>query len=140
MLVRPDPFRNVDRLLSQFVDRAAGRPTVMPMDCYRHGDRFVAHLDLPGVDPDSIEVTVDDKVLAVSAARGWQPDQGDEVVFTERPQGSFRRQVMLGESLDVEHVDARYDNGVLTLTIPVTEAAKPRKVEITSGQEAKSAA
>jgi HSP20 family protein len=131
MLMRFDPFRELDRL-SQ--DRwGAGRVPVMPMDAYREGDNFVVHFDLPGVDADSIDLTVEKNVLTVSAERRWQPGNGAEVVATERPQGSFSRQLFLGDSLDADRVDAQYEHGVLTLTIPVAEQAKPRKIEVGSG-------
>jgi HSP20 family protein len=132
MLMRFDPFREVDRLTEAMLERA-GVPR-MPMDAYRHGDSFLVHFDLPGIDRDSIEVTVEKNVLAVKAERGSSQAEEDEVVVAERPQGTFSRQMFLGEGLDPEHIEARYDSGVLTLTIPVAEQAKPRRVEIASGQ------
>lgn len=132
MLMRSDPFRDLDRLTQQLFGSSA-RPSVMPMDAYRKGDQFVVHFDLPGVDPSSIDLTVEKNVLTVSAQRQWQPAEGEQVVASERPQGSFSRQLFLGESLDTERIEASYDAGVLTLTVPVAEQAKPRKVEITSG-------
>jgi HSP20 family protein len=107
----------------------------MPMDAVRQGHEVVLRFDLPGVSPDSIDLTVERNVLTVRAERSWQPAEGDEVLARERPQGSVTRQVMLGESLDTESLEARYDAGVLTITIPVAEQAKPRKVEIQSGGE-----
>jgi HSP20 family protein len=131
MLMRFDPFREFDRLTQ---DRwSGGRMPVMPMDAYRQDDHFVVHFDLPGVDAASIDLTVEKNVLTVSAERRWQPSDGAEVVATERPQGSFSRQLFLGDGLDAERIDAKYDNGVLTVTIPVAEQAKPRKIEIGSG-------
>ena len=103
------------------------------MDAYRHGDRFTVHFDLPGVDAGSIDLTVEKNVLTVSAQRSWQRQEGDEVIAAERPQGSYSRQLFLGESLDTDHIEANYDNGVLTITIPVAEQAKARRVEIGSG-------
>jgi len=131
MLMRFDPFREHDRLAQQTA--STGRLPVMAMDAYRHGDTFVVHFDLPGIDPSSIDLTVEKNVLTVSAERRWQPTEGDEVVVAERPQGSFSRQLFLGEGLDPERIEARYENGVLTVSIPVAEKAKPRKVEISSG-------
>ena len=130
MLMRFDPFREVDRLTESMLDRA----TVprMPMDAYRHGDSFLVHFDLPGIDPASIELTVEKNVLGVRAERTSQRAEEDEVVVAERPQGTFGRQIFLGEGLDPERIEARYDNGVLTLTIPVAEQTKPRKVQIIS--------
>lgn len=131
VLMRFDPFRELDRLAQQTT--SGGRLPVMAMDAYRHGDSFVVHFDLPGVDASSIDLTVEKNVLTVSAERRWQPTNGDEVVVAERPQGSFSRQLFLGEGLDPERIEARYDNGVLTVSVPVAERAKPRKVEINAG-------
>ena len=131
MLMRFDPLRDFDRLLQP--STGGGRPPVMPMDAYRHEDRFVVHFDVPGVDPSSIDLTVEKNVLTVSAERRWEPAEGDQVVVSERPQGSFSRQLFLGEGLDAERIEASYDNGVLSVTVPVAEQAKPRRVEISSG-------
>jgi len=131
MLMRFDPFRDLDRITQQLWSGA--RPAAMPMDAYRHGDQFVVHFDLPGVDPDSIDLTVGKNVLTVSAERNWQAAEGQQVVANERPQGKFSRQLFLGEGLDDDHIAAGYDHGVLTVTIPVAEAAKPRKVEVQAG-------
>lgn len=131
MLMRFDPFRELDRLLQQPGTRQ--RPAVMPMDAYRRGDTFVVSFDLPGINPDAVELTVDKNVLQVSVDRTWSLDEGDEVVVSERPQGHYTRQLLLGENLDPEHIEARYEHGVLTLTIPVKEAAKPRKIAINVG-------
>lgn len=136
MLMRTDPFRELDRLSEQ-VFGTRSRPAVMPMDAYREGDHVVVHLDLPGVDPSSIDLTVEKNVLTVSAERRWQPTEEQQIVASERPQGTFRRQLFLGEGLDVERVEASYDNGVLTITVPVAEQAKPRKVEISGGGKAR---
>jgi HSP20 family protein len=135
MLMRSDPFRELDRLTQQ-VFGTTTRPTAMPMDAYRHGDQFAVHFDLPGVEPSSIDLTVEKNVLTVSAERRWQPSEEVQVVASERPQGQFSRQLFLGESLDADRVEARYDQGVLTITIPVAEQAKPRKVEVSAtGQQ-----
>ena len=132
MLMRSDPFRELDRLAQEAFGTRL-RPAVVPMDAYRDGDRFLVHLDLPGVDPSSIELTVEQSVLTVSAQRQWQPGDDAQVVAAERPHGTFTRQLFLGENLDADRIEARYDHGVLTLTVPVAEGAKPRKVEITTG-------
>ena len=132
MLMRFDPFRDFERLSEQAFGEARRTP-VMPMDAYRHGDRFIVHFDLPGADPQSIDLTVEKNVLTVRAQRSWQRGDGVDVIAAERPQGTFSRQLFLGETLDTEHVSATYDNGVLTLTIPVAERAKPRRVEVTTG-------
>jgi HSP20 family protein len=130
MLMRFDPFRELDRLTEQVRGGTRQWPSVLPMDAYRRGDHFVVHFDLPGADPDSIELTVERNVLTVKAERSWARGEEDEVLVNERPQGVFSRQLFLGESLDAERVEASYDNGVLTLTIPVAEQAKPRRVAI----------
>ena len=132
MLMRFDPFRELDRLTQQAWTSA---PAAMPLDAYRHGDRVLVHFDLPGVDPSSIDLTVEQNVLTARAERTWQPAEGDDVIVSERPQGNFTRQLFLGESLDGERIEANYEHGVLTVTIPVAEQAKPRKVEIASGDK-----
>ena len=131
MLMRFDPFRELEQVTQQVL-RQTARPSA-PMDAYRRGDRFVVQFDLPGVDPASIDLTVEQNVLSVSAVRERSFGEGDEVLVTERPQGEFRRQLFLGEQLDTDHIGADYDNGVLTLTLQVAEQAKPRKVEISQG-------
>jgi HSP20 family protein len=130
MLMHFDPFRELDRWNTQAL---ANRPSVMPMDAYRQDDHFTVHFDLPGADASSIDLTVEKNVLTVSAQRQWQPQDGQEVLVSERPQGTFTRQLFLGESLDTDRIEASYDNGVLTVTIPIAESAKPRKVEISAG-------
>jgi len=132
MLMRLEPFRELDRLTQRF-GAGAWAPAV-PMDAYRHGDEFVVHFDLPGVDPSSIDLTVEKNVLNVSAQRSWQPGEEDQVIASERPHGSFTRQLFLGEDLDADRVAASYEAGVLTVTIPVSEKAKPRRVEIGTGE------
>ena len=135
MLMRTDPFRELDRLAQQAFGSPGtwSKPAAMPMDAYRAGDEFVVCFDLPGVTKDAIELDIERNVLTVKAERSWWPDEGAEVLARERTQGTFSRQVLLGEALDSEHVDAHYDQGVLRVTIPVFEKAKPRKVEIHSG-------
>ena len=131
MLMRFDPFRELDRL-AQTPWGAGSRP-VMPMDAYRRNGDFVVHFDVPGVDPASIDLTVEKNVLTVTAERHFPRADGDEISVSERPQGRFNRQLFLGESLDPEKISANYDQGVLTLHIPVAERAKPRKVEVSAG-------
>lgn len=133
MLMRFDPFRDLDRLTQNLWNGDVRRLNGVPMDAYRKGGQFLVHFDVPGVDPNSIELTVEKNVLTVSAERTRQwGDDVEEVVVSERPVGSFSRQLFLGETLDPDHIEASCENGVLTLRIPVAEAAKPRKVEITS--------
>jgi HSP20 family protein len=135
MLMRFDPFAEFDRLTSPVWNRGWGSASsFMPMDAYRSGDHYVVAFDLPGVDPGSVEVTVEHQVLSVSAQRAWQPEEGVQVLFSERPQGRFTRKIQLGDGLDTEGIEAHVEHGVLTVRIPVAEAAKPRKVEISSGQ------
>jgi HSP20 family protein len=129
MLMRTDPFRQLDRFAEQVLGTSA-RPAAMPMDAWRAGHEFIVEFDLPGVNPDSIELNVERNVLTVRAER--QPSTGADVelVAAERPRGVFGRQVFLGDSLNSEAVTATYTSGVLRLTIPVAEKAKPRKIEI----------
>jgi HSP20 family protein len=131
MLMRTDPFRELDRITQQVFGTAA-RPAAMPMDAYRHGDEFYVHFDLPGIDPDSISLTVEQNVLTVRAERVPAQPDGSELLIAERPYGTYTRQVFLGETLDADRVVADYATGVLTLTIPVSEAAKPRNIQVTS--------
>jgi HSP20 family protein len=138
MLMRTDPFRQLDRLTQQVFNNAAGtwsRPTAMLMDAYRAGDEFVVAFDLPGVDPDAIELDIERNVLTVKAER--RPTVSTESVemqVSERPLGVFSRQLFLGDTLNTDQIKADYDAGVLTLRIPIAERAKPRKIEIGSGQ------
>jgi HSP20 family protein len=131
MLMRTDPFRELDRVTQQ-VFGTATRPAAMPMDAYRRGDHFYIHFDLPGIDPDSIDLTVEQNVLTVRADRAPLQKDDAEMIVSERPYGTFTRQVFLGETLDADKISADYAAGVLTLTIPVHEAAKPRSIQITS--------
>jgi HSP20 family protein len=135
-LVRSDPFRDVDRLFQQLwaTQQNGSRPMAMPMDAYRKDDSFLLRLDLPGVKPDSVELTVEDNVLTIQAERPAPPEtEGIESVIAERPFGSFSRQVVLGKTLDIEHIKADYEAGVLTVVIPVAEKAKARRIEVQSG-------
>jgi HSP20 family protein len=138
MLMRFDPWREFDRLTSQmWGDTRALRS--MPMDAYRHDDQFVIHFDIPGIDPDSIELTVEKNVLTVTARRTFDRSKTEELIVSERPQGVFTRQVFLGEGLDVDELEASYDAGVLTLFVPVLEAAKPRRIPIAIGESGQQA-
>jgi HSP20 family protein len=130
MLMRTDPFRDLDRLAQQVLGTPA-RPAAMPIDAYRHGDEFVVEFDLPGVDAGSIDLVVEKNVLTVHAQRQRHAVDGVEMLAAERPQGTFSRQLFLGEGLDTDRIDASYADGVLTLRLPVAEKAKPRRVPIT---------
>ena len=134
MLMRStDPFRDFDRVAQQLLGAGTtSRPTVMPMDAWRQGDSFVVEFDLPGVRPETLDIDVERNVLTVKAER--TRTNGDwEMLAAERPSGLFSRQLVLGDDVDLEHVKADYEAGVLRLTIPVAERAKPRKIEITTG-------
>ncbi|MGC7100795.1 Hsp20/alpha crystallin family protein [Amycolatopsis lurida] len=139
MLMRTDPFRELDRLTQQVFGThgTTTRPAAMPMDAYRDGDDYVVRFDLPGVSAESIDLDVERNVLTVRAER--QAEFGDdvEVSVSERPRGVFSRQLFLGETLDTDRIEADYHSGVLTLRIPVTERAKPRKIAIGSREDAK---
>jgi len=136
VLIRTDPFRDLDRFAQQVLGTAA-RPAVMPMDAWRDGDQFIVEFDLPGVKADTLDLDLDVErnVLTVRAERP-DLDQSREMVSAERPRGVFSRQLFLGENLDTDKIEANYHDGVLRLTIPVAEKAKPRRIEIShDGQQ-----
>ena len=140
MPIRFDPFRDIDRLTEQLLGTPAGSaraPRFMPMDLYRSGDHFVLHADLPGVDPGSVDVSVDSGVLTVKAERSGRTEEGVQWIASERFTGTYQRQLSLGEGLDADKIAATYENGVLTVTIPVAEQAKPRRIQVTAGTESK---
>jgi HSP20 family protein len=134
MLMRTDPFRELDRLTQQLFAQQGtwSRPAMMPMDAYRHGEQFVVHFDLPGVDPSSVDLNVEQNVLTVKAERIPAYGEDVELQVAERPRGVFSRQLFLGDTLDADRVEASYEAGVLTLRIPIAEKAKPRKIQITA--------
>ena len=139
MLVQNSPFRELDQLFNQAFGATspraawvAGRP--MPMDAYRRGDNVWVHLDLPGVSAESVDISVERNVLTVTAERAYQREEGDRVYFDERHEGTFRRQVSLGEGLDADGIEADYTDGVLTLRIPVAPQAQPRRISVSAGQ------
>jgi HSP20 family protein len=138
MLLRnADPFRDFDRLAQQ-VFGTTNRPAVMPMDAWREGDTFVIEFDLPGVAPDSIDMDVERNVLTIRAERVAR--NGDwEMLASERARGVFSRQLVLGDNLDLDKIEASYDQGVLRLLVPVAEKAKPRKIEVTQGDTERTA-
>ncbi|MET7764646.1 Hsp20/alpha crystallin family protein [Streptomyces sp. NPDC005393] len=135
MLMRTDAFRELDRLSQQMLGTAV-RPAVMPMDAYRAGDEFVVHFDLPGINPETIDLDIERNVLTVRAERRSPAPEGAEMIASERPVGVHTRQLILGDTLDTERIDASYDAGVLTLRLPVLEKARPRKIKIGDGSGA----
>ena len=130
-LMRFDPFRELDRLTERTISRAA---RTMPMEALRRGDEFAVYLDLPGVNPDDVDVTVENNVVTIRARRMPQREEGDEVIADERTYGEFTRQLFLGDNLDPNGLTADLANGVLTLRIPVSEASKPRRVALASSE------
>jgi HSP20 family protein len=130
--LRFDPFRDLDRLAAE-VFGTARTPALMPMDCLRTGDTFVCRFDLPGIDPESLEVSAENNTLTVRAERRRRDPEGSTYLVSERPSGTYSRQLVLGDGLAVDDIRADYTDGVLTLTVPVAEQAKPRKIEIGRG-------
>lgn len=121
-----DPLAELDRIARDLTHR---QPT-MPVDAYRHDDRFFLHFDLPGVDPESIDITVERNTMTVTAERSWRPADEAKVLLRERPMGSITRRFRLGDGLDADAIEAGYDHGVLTLVIPVAEQEKARKITV----------
>jgi HSP20 family protein len=135
MVMRFDPFRDIDRLSQQLTGALRSQSMFIPMDAYRRGDTVFVHLDLPGADASSIDVQVEQNALTVRAERSFDEREGDEVLVQERPEGVFSRHMFLGQNLAVERIVASFDDGVLTLAIPVAETAKPRRIEIQSSAQ-----
>ena len=132
-LMRFDPFRELDRVAERSLSGAARALYSMPMEAFRRGDQFLVLMDLPGVSRDDIDLTVERNVVSVRVRRAPVHQEGDEVVIDERPYGEFARQLFLGDNLDPDGMTADTRDGVLTLTIPVSAASKPRRVELGSG-------
>lgn len=126
-----EPFRDLDRMAGALLDARQG-PRLMPMDLYRDADHYVLAADLPGIDPGSVDIDVDGQLLTIRAERTLSNSTGVKWLSRERQAGSFLRQLNLGQGIDTERIAASYDNGVLSVTIPVSERAKPRKVEVSS--------
>ncbi|MFE9633365.1 Hsp20/alpha crystallin family protein [Streptomyces sp. NPDC006463] len=140
MLMRTDPFRELDRITQQLMGTTGtwSKPSVMPMDAYREGEEYVIAFDLPGVSSDAIDIDVERNMLTVKAERRPSPREGDvQMELSERPLGVFSRQIVLADTLDTENIAADYDAGVLTLRIPISERAKPRKISIKAGGDRK---
>jgi HSP20 family protein len=124
-----DPFRDLDRLASTLLDTRRG-PRRMPMDLYRDGDHYVLTADLPGVDPGSVDIDVDGQLLTIRAERTLASGEGVKWITREREAATFVRQLNLGQGIDNDKISASYDNGVLSVTIPVSEKARPRRIEV----------
>jgi HSP20 family protein len=134
-VLRFDPFRDIDRLTEQMLGTPAGSaraPRFMPMDLYRSGEHYVLHADLPGVDPGSVDVNVDNGTLTITAERSGRTEESVQWIASERFAGRYMRQLSLGEGIDTTGIGATYHNGVLTVTIPVAERAKPRRIAVTT--------
>jgi HSP20 family protein len=131
-----DPFRQLDRVAAHLMG-APRAPMRMPMDVWREQDGYHVALDLPGVDPGTVDVTAERNVLTIRAERRTPVPEAAEVLIAERPQGSFTRQLQIGDGLDAQRVAARYEGGVLHLLVPVAESAKPRRIAVETGGEAR---
>ncbi|NUL45376.1 Hsp20 family protein [Cellulosimicrobium funkei] len=129
MLMRTDPFRELDRLAEQVLGTRS-RPAAMPLEAWREGDQFVIAFDLPGIEVDSIDLGIEGNALTVRAERAPRAPEGSEMLASEQPRGVFSRQVILGEQLDTGAIKAGYESGVLTVRIPVAEHAKPRRIQV----------
>ncbi len=137
-MLRFDPFRDIDRLTEQLIGAQAGTaraPRFMPMDLYRSGDHFVLNADLPGVDPESVDISVDNGTLTIKAERMDSVPGDVQWIASERFTGTYMRQLALGDGIDDQAISARYENGVLSVTLPVAEKAKPRKISVESTQD-----
>jgi HSP20 family protein len=131
-----DPFRQMDRLTNQLLS-GTRTPMGMPMDVWQTDDGFHVCLDLPGVDPDNVDITTERNILTIKAERRAEYQQGENILVAERPQGTFTRQLQLGDTVDADNIRASYADGVLHLDLPMTQAAQPRRVQVrtdSSGQ------
>jgi len=134
MVARFDPFQELERMSRALLGNREG-PRMMPMDLYREGDHYILNADMPGVDPGSVDIDVDGQMLSIRAQRTLKDNGGTQWLLKERDSGSFLRQITLGQDIDVERISAHYDNGVLSLTIPLREASKPRKIEVVARKQ-----
>ena len=132
MVMRFDPFRDLERLAQ--LSGGGTQVRAIPMDAYRRGEAVFVHFDVPGIDPSTIELTVEQNVLRVSAERYYERKEGDQIIVRERPEGVFERQMFLGDHLDGDRLQASYDRGVLTVQVPVAASAQPRRIEIRAGE------
>ncbi len=133
MAMKFDPFRELDRVAGALLESRPGL-RLMPMDLYREKDHYILSADLPGIDPGSVDIDVDGQLLTIRAERTLRSAEGVKWLTRERESGSFLRQLSLGQGVDTEGISARYENGVLSVAIPVSERARPRKIEIVSGE------
>jgi HSP20 family protein len=136
-MANTDPFRELDRLATAIFDTTRRGPRRMPMDLYRDGDHYVLTADLPGIDPGSVDIDVDGQLLTIRAERTLPSGEGVKWITREREGASFLRQLSLGQGVDTERISASYANGVLSVTIPVSEKAKPRKVAVETADTAR---
>lgn len=132
MAMKFDPFRELDRVAGALLENRPGL-RLMPMDLYRDGDHYILNADLPGIDPGSVDIDVDGQLLTIRAERTVRGAEGVKWLTREREGGSFLRQLNLGQGIDIDAISARYENGVLSVSIPVSEKAKPRKIEVVTG-------
>ncbi|MEJ9080444.1 MULTISPECIES: Hsp20/alpha crystallin family protein [Gordonia] len=134
-----DPFNDLDALtrglLTGQQSGTVRTPRFMPMDLCKVEDHYLLTADLPGVDPGSIDVSVDNGVLSLSAQRSLASDDGVKWLASERFAGTYRRQVTLGDGIDSAAISAQYNNGVLTVSIPIAEKAKPRRIAVEHSSE-----
>lgn len=128
-----DPLHQMDRFTSQLLS-GTRTPMAMPMDVWRSADGYHVCLDLPGVDPSTVDITSEKNVITISADRQAEFGEADQVLLAERPQGSFTRQLQLGDGADAQNVQASYTNGVLCLTIPTAPESQPRRIEVQHSQ------
>ncbi|MBF6438661.1 Hsp20/alpha crystallin family protein [Nocardia cyriacigeorgica] len=135
-MLRFDPFHDIDAVARQLLGEATGTsraPRFMPMDLFKAGDHYVLNADLPGVDPGSVDVSVDNGTLTLRAQRTAPSEEGVQWIASERFSGTYMRQLSLGDNVDTDNISATYNNGVLSVTLPIAERAKPRRIEITGG-------
>ena len=126
-----DPFSQLDRIAQSVFDTSR-QPRLMPVDLFREGDRYILNADLPGADPASVDVDVDGHLLTIRAVRSAADRDGARWLAQERPYGAYLRQFTIGDDVDPDGISATYDNGVLTVVIPIAERAKPRKISVES--------
>jgi HSP20 family protein len=140
-VLRFDPFSDIDTVTRGLLTSQTGSnrsPRFMPMDLCKIDDHYVLTADLPGVDPGSIDVTADNGTLTLTAHRSTRSEDSVQWLSNERFFGTYRRQLSLGDGLDVSKISATYDNGVLTVSIPVAETAKPRRIDVAHGASSRS--